>query len=179
MEALEERGHAAIGARDGSDALQLLAIAKPLPCTILLDLMMPNMDGTAFRAEQCKSPAWSRIPVIVMSAFHDVAARASSLGVSHLTKPLRVEDLMNALAKLCQEPLSGRTAAAPAVAWLLASAVPELWQCVNAASTIRPQDLSLDGVHHVPIASRIESTTPINLSAPADDRGDVHLRAIG
>ena len=73
-------------------------------CLIILDLMMPVMDGSAFRGEQLQRPAAADIPVIVVSAYKDVEARARALGaVQWLAKPF---DLM-ALLRLVEENCAG------------------------------------------------------------------------
>jgi CheY-like chemotaxis protein len=45
MEILEEHGYEPVGAENGLEALDKLRSSGPLPCLILLDLMMPRMDG--------------------------------------------------------------------------------------------------------------------------------------
>src|SRR5690242_10127431 len=79
VDLLHDHGYEAIGARDGRDALDTLAHAKELPCLIVLDLMMPVMDGKAFREAQLQDPSLSKIPVLVISAYHDAEARSRAL----------------------------------------------------------------------------------------------------
>ena len=57
IEVLEEAGYHAIGASDGFEALAQLRDPADRWCVVLLDLMMPNMDGWSFRAEQLRDPA--------------------------------------------------------------------------------------------------------------------------
>jgi len=60
---LEDEGHAVRAAENGGAALAALrAPDARLPCVILLDLMMPVMDGWAFRAEQLRDPHLAKIP---------------------------------------------------------------------------------------------------------------------
>ncbi len=102
VEALEEHGYAAVGARNGRHALDLLRGAEHLPCFIILDLMMPVMDGRAFREEQLKSPELARIPVVVVSAYRDGAEQARGMNASAwLTKPLEVDDLLRVARRYC------------------------------------------------------------------------------
>jgi CheY-like chemotaxis protein len=102
IEVLEEHGLPAIGAANGSEALVKLREASALPCVILLDLMMPLMDGAAFRDEQLKDPALAAIPVVVVSAFKDAEEKARRLGAAaHLTKPLRLETLLEVVKTYC------------------------------------------------------------------------------
>jgi CheY-like chemotaxis protein len=102
VEYLDENGYRAIGAVDGQDALAKLAAAEQRPCVILLDLMMPIMDGKTFRAEQLRDPALADIPVIVLSAYHGVAKWAGELNLrDHLAKPFRLEELLRLVNKHC------------------------------------------------------------------------------
>jgi CheY-like chemotaxis protein len=102
IEVLQENGHRALGASNGVEALEQLRSSEELPCLILLDLMMPTMDGTAFRAEQLKDPVLSPIPVVVISAFRDSAEKAKELAVAgHLTKPVSLDALMAVVSRFC------------------------------------------------------------------------------
>jgi CheY-like chemotaxis protein len=102
VEFLDEQGYEAVGATDGRDALQKLRASPDRWCVILLDLMMPIMDGEAFRDEQRLDPTLSRIPVGVLSAYRDVAERAAALGVAfHVPKPLKLPVLLNLLRQHC------------------------------------------------------------------------------
>jgi len=67
-ELLEDAGFATMGARHGREALDLLAALIAAPAFILLDLMMPVMDGWAFCDKRGESRALSRIPLIAISA---------------------------------------------------------------------------------------------------------------
>ena len=66
LELLRVFGRGAIGAANGQLALGILRRGIE-PCVILLDLMMPGMDGWTFRREQMRDRRLSRIPVIVVS----------------------------------------------------------------------------------------------------------------
>jgi CheY-like chemotaxis protein len=63
---LEEQGYSTVAVENGWEALEWMKHA--LPALILLDVMMPVMNGCQFRIEQMKSAAWRDIPVIVMTA---------------------------------------------------------------------------------------------------------------
>jgi len=102
IEVLQENGHAATGAANGNEALTALRAATEQPCLILLDLMMPIMDGRQFREEQMRDPALSPIPVIVISAFRDVAQTAEEMKVAaHVKKPVSLRDLVQLVERFC------------------------------------------------------------------------------
>src|SRR5262249_1755713 len=66
-ELLEDEGYRVVAASNGEEALVYLN-SRERPCVILLDLMMPVMDGWEFRRQQQKDPRWSQIPVVVITA---------------------------------------------------------------------------------------------------------------
>ena len=101
VELLTERGYPAIGAGNGVEALEILRTSAAPPCLILLDLMMPVMDGREFRERQLENPAWTAIPVIVISAYNDVEQQARALALDHLRKPLAMRPLMDAVRRYC------------------------------------------------------------------------------
>ncbi|HEY6179311.1 MAG TPA: response regulator [Kofleriaceae bacterium] len=101
VELLEDHGYHTLGASNGVEALDVLRTSADVPCLILLDLMMPVMDGREFREEQLKNPAWTEIPVIVISAYSDVADQARALDVDHLRKPLGTRPLIEAVRRYC------------------------------------------------------------------------------
>src|SRR5712675_834532 len=67
-EVLHEEGYRTVGAANGVEALQLLRSSPELPQLILLDLMMPVMDGWEFLMGIDEDPAFHSIPVALMSA---------------------------------------------------------------------------------------------------------------
>jgi len=97
-EVLGEEGYAVVGVADGQEALDYLT-ANEEPRVILLDLMMPVMDGWQFRAEQKKNPKLANIPVIVISAMADAAQDIGAERV--LSKPLSPEILLRAVKDYC------------------------------------------------------------------------------
>jgi two-component system, chemotaxis family, chemotaxis protein CheY len=95
-EALESEGYEVARACDGGDALRCARQRRP--DLILLDLMMPRMDGWTFRAEQQADEALSDIPVVIVSAI--APADAAGLGAAaHLQKPFDLDDLMAVVAR--------------------------------------------------------------------------------
>ena len=95
VEILAANGYVAVGATDGEDALRKLRAPGEHWSLILLDLTMPVMDGATFRDEQRRDPALASIPVVVISAYRDVASKAADLQVAaFLSKPLNVPALL-------------------------------------------------------------------------------------
>jgi CheY-like chemotaxis protein len=104
---LQEQGYVAVGAVNGRDALDQLKSPALRPCIMVIDLMMPVMDGRTFREEQLRTPSLSAIPVVVISANVDLETRAASLkAVSYLPKPLDLAALLAVVRSRC---LSGQT----------------------------------------------------------------------
>ena len=97
---LEGDGYQVSTAANGRSALERLR-GGDRPCVILLDLMMPVMDGWQFRQEQRRDRALADIPVVVCTAAGDAAQKAA-LGVEDLlSKPVEVEDLLAVVRRHC------------------------------------------------------------------------------
>ena len=101
-EILAEEGYRVTGARNGREALEYLR-NETRPSLILLDIMMPEMDGWRFRREQQKQPELASIPVVLLSAHGSVRDAALALGAAdYLRKPLRVETLLEVAERYCR-----------------------------------------------------------------------------
>jgi CheY-like chemotaxis protein len=101
-DALEAEGYRVVTAADGQDALDWLRGTTVRPCVILLDLMMPRMDGLQFRAEALNDPSLAAIPVVVLSADPSIVGTAKSLNFSGaLRKPVPLESLLAAVHAHC------------------------------------------------------------------------------
>ena len=85
---LENEGFAVDVARNGKEALNLLR-SKESPCLVLLDMMMPVMDGRGFLDEILKDTTLSKIPICVVSA---TATRLDITGaIGFLKKPVDLD----------------------------------------------------------------------------------------
>jgi len=94
-------GCALDSAINGKEALDHLR-AGLLPCLILLDLLMPVMDGVEFRRHQLADPAWAGIPVVVLSGLPDGAHLAALLrAVAFLAKPFQFAELLAIARQHC------------------------------------------------------------------------------
>jgi CheY-like chemotaxis protein len=100
VETLEDEGFSAVGSSGGVTALALLARSESKPAVILLDLMMPFMTGSEFRAAQLQDPAIAKIPVMLLTADSRAEASAIELGASAcLRKPVTIKALIDAVAR--------------------------------------------------------------------------------
>ncbi len=98
QEILASEGYRVITAANGKLGLAALA-AGPPPRLILLDLMMPVMDGLEFLALKKSDAAIAEIPVIVLSAVSD---KSKVTGVKDfLRKPIELNTLLDAVASVC------------------------------------------------------------------------------
>jgi CheY-like chemotaxis protein len=90
-------------AENGQIALtNLLSGVLPRPCLILLDLMMPVMDGWRFREAQRNDPSLANIPVVVISADGNAEQKAQKMGAeTGISKPFLVEDLQRVASQYC------------------------------------------------------------------------------
>ena len=101
-EALDFEGYVARAAGDGRAALDVLAAWRP--DLILLDLNMPRMDGWTFCARQRETPEIADIPIALMSAAHNLRARAlPCVPVAILEKPFDLDDLLQNVAQVLTE----------------------------------------------------------------------------
>lgn len=101
-EGLEEEGFDVWTAANGAEALALLR-GGVRPSAILLDLMMPVMDGWLFRQQQLDDPILRDIPVVVMSAsgFSADTIRTQLGNVEVTPKPVRFFELLDVLRRAC------------------------------------------------------------------------------
>ena len=90
----ESEGAAVSTAGHGQQALDVLA-AEQHPHLILLDLMMPVMNGEVFVSQKNQGPVTAQIPVVIMSADHYTEQRANSMKIKwFIRKPLSLQSLI-------------------------------------------------------------------------------------
>lgn len=101
-EFLEYEDYDVATATHGGEALAYLR-AHPRPAVVLLDLMMPVMDGFRFREEQLRDPAIASVPVVVMTARG--ALEPGAIDVDHIVaKPIDLGKLLDALGRAAYTP---------------------------------------------------------------------------
>jgi CheY-like chemotaxis protein len=98
---LEKEGFTVSGAANGREALERLQWMER-PSLILLDLMMPVMDGWQFREAQKQDPALASIPVVVVSAAGNLPQEIASLDIAgYLKKPVGFDEILEAIQRYC------------------------------------------------------------------------------
>jgi CheY-like chemotaxis protein len=96
-EALESNGYAVVAAREGQEALDQLERIEHL-CLVILDLLMPGMNGWDFFAKFRARPGLADVPVVV----HSSAPSRAPAGVTRvLKKPVDLEHLLSVIRQYC------------------------------------------------------------------------------
>ena len=97
-------GHDVVLAANGSEGLR--ALERDRPCLILLDLMMPVMDGLTFLTERRKRGVAPDVPVVCVSAGGDeIIAQAMRLGARECVhKPADLTELCERVEHYCHDP---------------------------------------------------------------------------
>jgi CheY-like chemotaxis protein len=91
--------HVAANGQEAVDALNGFSSGKKLPCVVLLDLMMPVLNGWQFLDFQRNHPTLKKIPVVVVSAYAESARSVRPQAV--VTKPIQLGSLLSAVQSLC------------------------------------------------------------------------------
>ena len=99
---LESEGYQVSVAANGREGLDLLGQCSQLPDLILLDLVMPVMDGIRFRQIQSVHEEFKHIPVIMMSTDKYLEMKRDRHGVEmYMEKPLDLEMVLNSVSSQC------------------------------------------------------------------------------
>jgi CheY-like chemotaxis protein len=102
-EILVDAAYQPLLASNGKEALEHLRSAAPKPCVILLDIMMPVMNGWEFRAQQRSEAGLSAIPVVVITAHADASRAATEMeAAGFLRKPVKLESLLASVSHFCE-----------------------------------------------------------------------------
>jgi CheY-like chemotaxis protein len=98
---LRDAGYEVVVASNGRIALGVLAKSNPLPGLVLLDMMMPVLDGAGFLAEVKGHPEWADVPVVVFSA--SANPNLQELGArGWVRKPVDLDALLEVVAQHVQ-----------------------------------------------------------------------------
>ena len=91
-------------ANGGQEALDMIAAEEPT--LVLLDLMMPNVDGFDVLLSLSKSEETSNIPVVILSALNsesDIEKALSNGAKDFVTKPILMDKLLNCILRTLGE----------------------------------------------------------------------------
>jgi two-component system chemotaxis response regulator CheY len=98
-EALQDEGYDVVTAQNGAEALERVRATRP--DGVVLDLMMPVLDGWGFLEACRQDELCAKTPVLVVSAYRKLAVTASELRLHRfLAKPFELEELIEAVADL-------------------------------------------------------------------------------
>jgi CheY-like chemotaxis protein len=100
-EALHEAGFVVETAANGIEALTLMQAW--MPEVIVLDLMMPRLDGQGFAELMRLNPRFANVPVLLVTAAYGAEAAAQQVSArAWLTKPFELDDLVREVAHLAR-----------------------------------------------------------------------------
>lgn len=110
-DALAGEGYAVLVARDAEEALQRFEIT--VPDGVLLDAVMPGLDGFALCRQLKGTPAWSHVPVLFMTGLSEtdqILQGFDSGGVDYVVKPLRIPEVLARLGTHVRNAQAARLA---------------------------------------------------------------------
>ena len=100
IQILRFEGFDVLGFSNGRDALNHLLAATQPPCLIVLDILMPIMNGRQVRAALLRDPRLAQIPVIAVTALEPSAA-SDLAAIRVLQKPIDVDALLEVVRENC------------------------------------------------------------------------------
>jgi CheY-like chemotaxis protein len=97
---LQSEGYSMVSTGNGADALDVLREGVR-PCMIILDLMMPVMDGWQFRTAQLRDPELLKIPTVVYTAVGNVREAVETLNVAGGFEKGDLAEMLRFVAQFC------------------------------------------------------------------------------
>jgi CheY-like chemotaxis protein len=98
VEVLRNEGYRVLGAKDGSEALEILGSEVSEPCLVLLDMMMPTLDGHGFLEALQRTHRAASLPIIVVSAALEKAVNGTN---GFVKKPVAPQVLIALVREYC------------------------------------------------------------------------------
>lgn len=99
VDLLESEGYQTMAATNGKEALDVLS-NSPIPCLVLLDMMMPIMNGREFLDIIMKDSMLAPLPVLIVSAIADATNSKGSIGF--LKKPIDIDVVLDVVGQYCK-----------------------------------------------------------------------------
>jgi DNA-binding response OmpR family regulator len=97
---LQLEGFPVTTASNGAEGLERMK--QEHPCLVLLDLMMPIMNGEQFRAAQLEDRGLADVPIVCISAMHDAERRARLLhAIACISKPFDLDQIVRVVRCRC------------------------------------------------------------------------------
>lgn len=98
----EDLGYKVVVAANGQEGLINLKKMDELPGVVILDLMMPVLDGCGFRNEQLKDSKLGTVPTVLLSADSRLPMKAKEFGFKeYVKKPIDLDHLISIAEKYC------------------------------------------------------------------------------
>ena len=104
VEILGQYGYHGEAAGDGAEALAFLHAHPAQPRLILLDLMMPGVNGIEFRRAQLADPVLAKIPVVLMTGAPMIGRDPTLAGLDTLTKPVDLSGVLSRVERHVAHP---------------------------------------------------------------------------
>ena len=99
---LKSEGYDVLTAENGAAGLSVLRTM--VPDLIILDFMMPVMNGWQFREAQAAIPQYAHVPIVCLSGYHAARRQAAALGMGAcIQKPFEIEDLIKIVHRSCPQ----------------------------------------------------------------------------
>jgi CheY-like chemotaxis protein len=98
---LEMEGYRVREASNGRDALDFLRQSRDFPCLVVLDLMMPVMDGIEFRRTQLQDPDLAHVPVVIVTGKNDLKEVDDLQPLHIVRKPFQADVLLELIETHC------------------------------------------------------------------------------
>jgi CheY-like chemotaxis protein len=97
---LSSEGYTVHTANNGQEGLDYLKTQRQKPGIIILDLMMPIMDGWHFRNHQLQDPDLAKIPVVIITADGNASQKAKAMNATAgLKKPIDLDEFLETIQK--------------------------------------------------------------------------------
>lgn len=99
VDIFESEGYRVVSCVNGAEALS--ALEENVPDVILMDIMMPIMDGYEFHEKLTENSLWNSIPLLAMSAQDQTRKKLAKYGITNfINKPLELDHLLNTVKNL-------------------------------------------------------------------------------